>query len=175
MNLRSPLEPSVLHPRYKTQYFRNQDWPEEWIEEALRLIRGEWFSRYKKAPPAEAAVDPVVSTGASRESGSVPRASGTRKRTQAATVSQYQSLTVGTSTYWHVTILPCPQTRAMFASLAPGVATQNVDALEAYLEAPPLSTVEDPLEYWNVRFKTDNDKSLTQMALDFLSIPGTSI
>ena len=55
------------------------------------------------------------------------------------------------------------------------MATQNVDALEAYLEAPPLSTVEDPLEYWNVRFKTDNDKSLAQMALDFLSIPGTSI
>ena len=77
------------------QYFRNQDWPEEWIEEALRLIRGEWFSRYKKAPPAEAAVDPAVSSGASRESGSVPRASGTGKRTaQAATVSQYRSFTI---------------------------------------------------------------------------------
>ena len=43
----------VLHPGLKTQYFRDQDWPEEWIDEALRLARETWHSHYKPAiPPA---------------------------------------------------------------------------------------------------------------------------
>ncbi|RPD70490.1 hypothetical protein L226DRAFT_426001, partial [Lentinus tigrinus ALCF2SS1-7] len=37
----------ILHPRYKVQYFRGQDWPEDWIQEALDTIRGEWTSCYK--------------------------------------------------------------------------------------------------------------------------------
>ena len=35
----------------KTQYFRDQDWPEAWIEEALRLVRDTWTSQYKPAVP----------------------------------------------------------------------------------------------------------------------------
>ncbi|TBU27405.1 hypothetical protein BD311DRAFT_614233, partial [Dichomitus squalens] len=48
-----------------------------------------------------------------------------------------------------------------------------VNPLEAYLEAPPLSTVKDPLAYWNTAIKSGSeDAALARMALDFLSISG---
>lgn len=37
----------VMHPRYKAQYFRDQEWQEEWITEALDLVRTEWTTYYK--------------------------------------------------------------------------------------------------------------------------------
>lgn len=48
--------------------------------------------------------------------------------------------------------------------------------MEAYLEAPPLSTVKDPLAYWSAAQKSGSeDLALTRMALDFLSIPGKQV
>ncbi|EJF55349.1 hypothetical protein DICSQDRAFT_74416, partial [Dichomitus squalens LYAD-421 SS1] len=50
------------------------------------------------------------------------------------------------------------------------------DALEAYLEAPPLATVKDPLAYQNTAIKSGSeDPALAHMALNFLSIPATSV
>lgn len=43
---------TVLHPGLKTQYFRDQDWPEEWIMAAVELTRDEWTTYYKPAAPA---------------------------------------------------------------------------------------------------------------------------
>ncbi|EIW62760.1 uncharacterized protein TRAVEDRAFT_113456, partial [Trametes versicolor FP-101664 SS1] len=44
-----------LHPRYKTQYFKDQSWPEDWITEARAIIEKEWTSNYKpKDAPAPA-------------------------------------------------------------------------------------------------------------------------
>ncbi|KAI0363103.1 hypothetical protein BV20DRAFT_901450, partial [Pilatotrama ljubarskyi] len=37
----------ILHPRYKLQYFREQEWTEEWISEALDLLCTEWRTFYK--------------------------------------------------------------------------------------------------------------------------------
>ncbi|KAI0682997.1 hypothetical protein C8T65DRAFT_595632, partial [Cerioporus squamosus] len=39
----------VFTPRYKLQYFRTQDWPEEWITEARDLAREEYRTQYKPA------------------------------------------------------------------------------------------------------------------------------
>ena len=46
----------------KTRYFRDQDWPEEWIKEALRLVRETWAAHYKPVvppPPREPRQHPV--------------------------------------------------------------------------------------------------------------------
>ncbi len=60
----------------------------------------------------------------------------------------------------------------MFESIAHRSKAGQHDALKAYLEAPPQASVEDPLDYWNIRLQAGNP--LAQMALDFLSIPCTS-
>jgi hypothetical protein len=39
----------VLHPAYKTEYFRTHKWPEEWITAALSLLRADWVKSYKDA------------------------------------------------------------------------------------------------------------------------------
>ncbi|PIL32862.1 hypothetical protein GSI_04980 [Ganoderma sinense ZZ0214-1] len=130
----------VLHPRYKTNYFRTQDWPEDWISEAVDLIRGEWTARYK--PAASTDKGKARAPGPARVSG---------RRTAAAASS-----------------------RALFESIARGPSAENQDALEAYLEAPPLTTVEDPIKYWELRAQTESNPALARMALDFLSVPATS-
>jgi hypothetical protein len=38
----------VLHPGMKLEYFRNQHWEEEWIEEAECLVQEEYIAKYKK-------------------------------------------------------------------------------------------------------------------------------
>ncbi len=43
----------VLHPQHKLQYFRDENWPEEWITEAIDLLHAEWTEYYKPAPPEE--------------------------------------------------------------------------------------------------------------------------
>ena len=42
--------PLVLHPAYKDKYFCKAGWPEEWIQEALRLACDEWKAHYKPVP-----------------------------------------------------------------------------------------------------------------------------
>ena len=66
-------------------------------------------------------------------------------------------------------------THDLFASIgACGVRPEH-DALKAYLEAPPLTTVKDPLAYWNAALKSGSkDPALARMALDFLSVPSAS-
>lgn len=43
----------VLHPRFKTAYFRSRDWETSWIEDAISLVTTEWELHYKPklAPP----------------------------------------------------------------------------------------------------------------------------
>ena len=38
----------VLHPGMKLEYFHNQRWQEEWIEEASSLVREEYHAKYEK-------------------------------------------------------------------------------------------------------------------------------
>jgi hypothetical protein len=38
----------VLHPGMKLEYFRNQSWEEEWIEQAGTLVREEYHAKYEK-------------------------------------------------------------------------------------------------------------------------------
>lgn len=66
--------------------------------------------------------------------------------------------------------------KAIFASISANT-NKNKDALTTYLQAPPLSTVSDPLICWDLVLKSAEDPkladcALARMALDFLSIPG---
>jgi hypothetical protein len=38
----------VLHPGMKLEYFRNQKWEGEWIEQAEALVREEYIAKYEK-------------------------------------------------------------------------------------------------------------------------------
>jgi hypothetical protein len=38
---------SVLHPGLKLEYFRQQDWEEEWVDRAENLVCEEYFIRYE--------------------------------------------------------------------------------------------------------------------------------
>ena len=48
---------SVLNPGYKLQYFKDNKWLQEWIDEAVRLVTEAWTSRYKP-PPRKPRVKP---------------------------------------------------------------------------------------------------------------------
>jgi hypothetical protein len=48
-----------MHPRYKTYYFLHQRWPEEWIDEALSLVRKAWQKHYAPKTPVPATTTPA--------------------------------------------------------------------------------------------------------------------
>ncbi|OJT02154.1 Zinc finger BED domain-containing protein RICESLEEPER 2 [Trametes pubescens] len=143
----------ILHPGLKTQYFRDQDWPEEWITAAVELTRDEWTTYYKPAPvPVPAADAPAAHPNA-------PAVNASASRNGSGRRSAHHS--------WY------PSTPALFASIS-GRNKAVLDELEAYLEAPPLSTVEDPLAYWDIVLKTSPSSPLATMAIDFLTAQATS-
>jgi hypothetical protein len=37
----------VLHPRYKLAYFRDAQWPQQWIDAAEKIVREQWEEHYK--------------------------------------------------------------------------------------------------------------------------------
>ncbi|KAL1937892.1 hypothetical protein VTO73DRAFT_12785 [Trametes versicolor] len=139
----------ILHPKHKLQYFRDQEWDEEWINDTLKLIRDEWRTYYK---PKSAPVD-VGDQGASGKGKGKAQAPGPGRR--SAQQSQDQA------------------TIAMFSTINGGDKSAKPNALEAYLEAPQQTTIVDPLQFWNLMLQTPQ-APLAQMALDFLSVPATS-
>ena len=53
----------VLHPGLKLEYFRQQDWEEDWVDNAENLVCEEYITRYegKSGPilPAPDTINPV--------------------------------------------------------------------------------------------------------------------
>ncbi|KAL1945891.1 hypothetical protein VTO73DRAFT_1893 [Trametes versicolor] len=142
----------MLHPRYKTQYFKDQSWPEDWITEARAIIEKEWTSNYKpKDAPAPADIPAVPAPSASRP--------GPGRRSAAASAAS-------------------ASTRKRFAAIGGAAKAGCVDTLKKYLEEPPAETVTDPLKYWDLVLKSSSESSgehaLARMAIDFLSAPATS-
>ncbi|TDL13239.1 hypothetical protein BD410DRAFT_735585, partial [Rickenella mellea] len=39
----------VLHPRYKTSYFKKQSWPADWIDNTMQLLRTQYERHYAAA------------------------------------------------------------------------------------------------------------------------------
>lgn len=40
---------TVLHPAHKTEYFAAVNWPEEWIDTAVSLVKDEFTRKYSEA------------------------------------------------------------------------------------------------------------------------------
>jgi hAT family C-terminal dimerisation region len=53
----------VLHPGVKLEYFRNQDWEEEWIEQARSLVREEYCTKYEKESTSDEPVGEASTKG----------------------------------------------------------------------------------------------------------------
>jgi hypothetical protein len=47
----------ILHPGMKLDYFRNQKWEEDWIEQAKTLVREVYAAKYEKATEASTSQD----------------------------------------------------------------------------------------------------------------------
>ena len=58
----------VLHPGMKLEYFCNQKWEEEWIEQAENLVHEEYILSYEKVPEETNAM-PTENTDADNDSG----------------------------------------------------------------------------------------------------------
>ena len=48
----------------------------------------------------------------------------------------------------------------------------SYDALQAYLDAPMILNVRNPLDYWKILLDSPTEGPLARMAIDFLSVPG---
>ena len=72
----------MLNPAYKLQYFRKAGWPEDWIEEARRLLTEKWDTKYKRVE-----VEAADSASAAAPGGSTSRSGGWQGRRSAAAAS----------------------------------------------------------------------------------------
>lgn len=82
---------AVLHPAYKLQYFRDQDWPAEWINEAVDIIKTEWVHNYKPdAPAAEPEPEPAPRPSSSQSKGK-ERAGTSGRHSAAAAAGQVRA------------------------------------------------------------------------------------
>ncbi|OJT11002.1 hypothetical protein TRAPUB_12479, partial [Trametes pubescens] len=140
----------LLHPNYKTNYFRDQGWEEEWVSEAMELTCSEWAAYYRTA-----AQDNTEDAPAAAPAPAPAACNPTPGRHSAQCVSQL------------------PSTPALFASISNREKAAQQDELEAYLEAPPLTTMQDTLEYWHVLLQTSSSP-LARMAINFLTAQATS-
>ncbi|KAL1947002.1 hypothetical protein VTO73DRAFT_13963 [Trametes versicolor] len=173
----------ILHPRYKMQYFRDQDWEEEWIAVAVDLVRSEWTTYYKvdahdaalRVPSASANVGstsaaPAANIASSSRSAPTNNASANDDAQSSAHTS---AAATGSGRRSAQRAARLPSSQALFATISNRSQAARQDELDAYLEAPPLSTVEDPLEYWDLVAKSSNSP-LARMAIDFLTAQATS-
>ncbi|KDQ08368.1 hypothetical protein BOTBODRAFT_93181, partial [Botryobasidium botryosum FD-172 SS1] len=123
----------LLHPTFKTDYMRDQEWQDDWIEEALFLLRSKWKAQY--APRNQAPCN-------------APPESNTEKLYDFDRYRKQKRTTTATS--------------------------DTIDQLESYLSQDSFY-VDDPLAYWNDKRSSGTWPELAQMALDYLTIPATSV
>lgn len=116
----------MLHPRYKTAYFARQEWPTEWITNAVYLLRSHWITYYKPKVDLRTSCSGTIAGGS----------------------------------------------EDFFSAVDTWDATSSGDALDDYLSAPSLSSVTNPIVWW---ISFGGDGPLRRMALDFLSVPASSV
>jgi len=138
----------VLHPRHKLTYFKNQDWPQDWINTALEIVREEFNRRYRADVEL---VEKEADTEASEE---------------VSSRYNYDS-------HSHPHLCFQKSSGNIFDNLAALAAPKRSDLrdeLSVYLSADP-EMVTDALLWWYD--KRQLYPTLSRMALDYLSVPGT--
>ncbi|PIL36561.1 hypothetical protein GSI_00250 [Ganoderma sinense ZZ0214-1] len=140
----------ILHPRHKTEYFHKLRWSESWRRTAIKLVTDEYRSSYENRVPKDNASS-AKDTGSAGATGVGPgRAKGKAK----ATVEDDEKNIF--------------DTLDTLTSKVPDVR----DELKRYLSTD-VEPVSDALQWWNDRRATF--PNLSRMALDYLTIPATSI
>jgi len=109
----------VLHPRYKTAYFRHEKWPQEWITVAEDILREQWRTHYK---PAE---------------------------DNAPSSSVCFSIVVSIETTYLSFLQQPNDDDHFFSDIDNFGKTTVGDAFEDFLNSPPISNVNDPISWWH--------------------------
>jgi hypothetical protein len=133
---------SVLHPGLKLEYFRSQEWEEEWIDLAENLTREEYIERYEnldvpeEEPEEEAMVRPVICR---------------------------------VNIFYYNLLQESDDPLGEFGNVSVTKKAFRRNELEEYL-ALPVENVRDPLKWWYENRRAY--PILSRMGLDYLSIPG---
>ncbi len=139
---------TVLHPRYKLDYFIDANWEASWIADARKLVRDEFDRKYKRLM-----VDIVVVEDGQKDSNMV-----------RALLLFYLALSHSV-----LQSLASDNVFDNLNTLKKAKRTDLRDDLERYLSTDTEVT-NDPLMWW--KEKESMYPCLSRMALDYLSIPG---
>jgi hypothetical protein len=138
----------VLHPRHKLQYFKNIGWEDDWIQTAEDLVRDEFARWYVDG------------------SGNHYRGDENKENEMNAPVGFHKIFNFLLTPYMQATGNIFDNLPAL---TAPKAALRN--EVDRYLSTDPEQT-SDVLMWWNDRRTLF--PCLSRMALNYLSIPGTS-
>ena len=140
----------VLHPKYKTHYWKRVGWEDKWIETGIQCGRDVWEASYapRQATAAPQAVVPKVCT------------------TFAVTL-------VNTYCHHHDQAKAGVKARSLFETFEATTTSQPTSQFDDWVSSPPIHC-SDPIVYWTAELNSPNAKykELARMALDYLSIPG---
>jgi hypothetical protein len=136
----------VLHPGMKLEYFRQQGWEDDWIEQAESLVRDEYAAFYKKPVQPTASEDPSVC---------IPFAD-----CLAVSKQPFQG------------DKPSKKNGFMAFGNLSVTSAARISEIDDYLRLP-VEIVTDPLKWWCDNQHVY--PGLSQMALDYLSAPGEYI
>ncbi|GLB43472.1 putative protein dimerization activity [Lyophyllum shimeji] len=137
----------VLHPRHKLEYFERAGWKQDWIKTAHTLVRDVYNRSYANRDISKA------KTGRDDESSSdadVEIVAQPTKQPKVAPKNMFDDL----------------------FELKPSAANPVIDELNLYLSTP-AENVGDAIQWWYEKRLVY--PRLSRMALDYLSIPATSV
>ena len=135
----------VLHPGLKLEYFRQKEWEEEWIDNAEALVHEKYTADYKDNK------DPMTPT--------------------PAVNTEPVSTIIGVSILILITLLQLDDNDFADISVTNNTGPKSTE-LEDYLRKP-VEKVKEPLKWWVANRHVY--PTLHRMALDYLSIPGSSV
>ncbi|KAJ3498251.1 hypothetical protein NLJ89_g10242 [Agrocybe chaxingu] len=135
----------ILHPRHKLSYFRTASWPQEWIDTAEDLLRSEFERSYRLEELSEDEDMGDIGDEVVR-----PSNAGPSPRSKKAKINLFDKL----------------------PALATPARNELKDELRRYLDCDP-EQVENVLLWWYEHRAVY--PCLSRMALDYLSIPATSV
>jgi len=116
----------VLHPAYKTEHFPSNGWPEGWITTMVDLLWADWTKTYKPA--------------VGNSDGSV----GGNNMVQSGDVCHF-------IVYIHDAYIVFQNLlRTKYFGSIMHLSSQTLDTLSAYLAAPTIPSIQEPLGYWQV-------------------------
>lgn len=144
----------ILHPNFKTAYFKKEGWPEKWQMEAIEIARKVWTDRYAPKPKDKEAE-------AARPKKPLP------KKTK---VSKFKFVYAPVLTFIVLQASPADILMAFAGSSTTPLEPSTVDEFTSYInEAVIVEKITNILDWWAVKAKTH--PRLARMARDVLCIP----